>query len=156
MKDAPNTYPCHVCKTPTSRKGRRGKNIEWLCPKHMPKQCIEIVYGPGTFGGAQCSNPGKIQHGNVWYCAVHDPDKVAERKRKLNDKWKAEDDAARALYEKERTDKRIGELMQKLATDPHELYMFADGSISICAFGGKVIADGNTLLEALEKWDSEQ
>lgn len=127
------------------------------------KQCSGQAYENTSRRFYPCSNAGKVQHGNLFYCLVHDPDRIAERQRKQSEKWKAEEDASRARYEKERTTKRIGELMQKLASSSFvcELYVYPDGSVSFYELGGKsqkgkIIASGNALLDALEKWDSKQ
>ena len=59
------------------------------------KQCCARVYGSGRlFGGEKCSNVAKSEHAGQWYCHVHHPEKVKERRAKqlahYNGKWAAE------------------------------------------------------------------
>ena len=42
-----------------------------------------------------CGKTAKVQRDGKWYCGIHDPEKVAERRKKQDDKWHAGMKAAR-------------------------------------------------------------
>lgn len=53
------------------------------------KRCCKVVYGD-LFGGRPCSRPVKYEIHGKSYCSIHNPDKVKERRAKLEAKWDAE------------------------------------------------------------------
>lgn len=52
-------------------------------------RCSKRVYS-GTFTGHICNNAGKVHNGGKWYCAIHDPVRVAARNAVSNAKYEAE------------------------------------------------------------------
>lgn len=55
--------------------------------KDEPRCCAEIQ---SDYRFYQCGHKGKVQRGGKWYCGRHDPEKVALRKKKREEKWQAE------------------------------------------------------------------
>jgi len=61
-------------------------------------RCCKTVYGSGMgFRGSSCSNPGKEQVGDKWFCRIHSPSGEIKRKERqairdadLNTKWERE------------------------------------------------------------------
>jgi hypothetical protein len=68
-----------------------------------------------------CQRAAKIERGGKWYCATHDPVKVAERNSKRNAKWEAcwkqeRDDREAAEVRKVRISKLIQDAAGHVAT----------------------------------------
>ena len=58
-----------------------------------PRYCAEEVWGQGRAPlPAQCGKKNGKGRGGLW-CATHNPEKVAERERKRDEKYQAERDA---------------------------------------------------------------
>lgn len=68
---------------------------------NIPKdaRCCKRVYGD-SMRGHPCRNRAKVFHDGEFYCGVHDPVKVAERRKKSQEKRTAEWEAARKLEQK--------------------------------------------------------
>lgn len=55
----------------------------------MTESCSEMLFGPGRlFRGERCTKPVKVHRDGKPWCAIHDPEKVAERLRVSDEKWK--------------------------------------------------------------------
>lgn len=54
------------------------------------KRCCKQLFGT-RFGyrGAPCSKKATAVRDGKWYCGIHDPEKVAERKKLQKEKWSA-------------------------------------------------------------------
>jgi len=53
------------------------------------QRCCKRVY-TGSFEGHQCTKPALVEAKGKWYCAVHDPAKVKERRDNNLAKWELE------------------------------------------------------------------
>ncbi len=58
------------------------------------EHCSARVHDPHSFRGRSCSKPGKDQVDGKWYCSSHSPEKVAARRKKLEEKWDMESKVA--------------------------------------------------------------
>lgn len=57
----------------------------------MAEKCVEEIFRNWTHYA--CTKPVKVQRDGKWYCRQHDPEKVKERRKKLEQKWREKWDA---------------------------------------------------------------
>lgn len=51
------------------------------------KYCEEVMWDRYNHRHFHCNNKAKIYRNGKWYCGIHDPDKIAEKKRLQQEKW---------------------------------------------------------------------
>lgn len=54
------------------------------------QRCAKQVFNSYSFRGKSCSRIGCIERNGKWWCAQHDPERVAARQAALHAKWEAE------------------------------------------------------------------
>lgn len=72
----------------------------------MAEQCVNVSYRH-AWGGSRCPHPGKVKIGGRWFCGVHSPELIEQRRTALQAQWDAADKA--------RAEERL-----RLRTTPHD------------------------------------
>lgn len=58
---------------------------------HTRHKCSKTIYGGGrSFHGSPCSKKATVERDGDWWCSVHDPVKVTDRREASYEKWQAE------------------------------------------------------------------
>lgn len=72
-------------------------------------QCCADVRNDFGVGYHRCQNNGKVERDGKWFCGIHDPVKVAERRAKIDEK-------ARSQYAIDGLVRDIGYLKTRIGT----------------------------------------
>ena len=64
----------------------------------IPKdaKCCDSRFAGFGFSRTICSKPAKMEHEGKFYCGIHDPVRIKDKRKAQADKWRAEADALRA------------------------------------------------------------
>lgn len=98
-------------------------------------QCSGKVWPAGSYRSSPCPNRARFKHGNLWFCGGHNPDSVAERRRKQAEKNEPKVKARAAKFRLERAApdlKAVAEMVLATATieTPKELVNAASAAIA--------------------------
>lgn len=96
------------------------------------KTCCAKVYSPGSYRRLPCGKTAKFERDGEWYCGIHDPVRVEERRKARYEadlaRWDAECAARKekeaAAVEQERRAACYGELLAAL----EEIVGYAGGA----------------------------
>lgn len=65
----------------------------------MAERCCKKLFGPEySFKGSLCRNPAKVEVDGRWYCGTHNPENVAKRRARDEERWKREREASEAAH----------------------------------------------------------
>lgn len=92
------------------------------------EQCCKDVYEARRFGGAPCTRRAQKHTDGKSYCWQHNPDRVAEERRKREEKWVVErkQDAERwakkeAIEKAKQDDFDLCEKARRAGLNPHKI-----------------------------------
>jgi len=53
-------------------------------------RCSGLVYRAGSFSPGKCMKEGKREYKDHWWCGIHYPPSIEEKRKKRSEKWEAE------------------------------------------------------------------
>lgn len=69
----------------------------------------QVLVNPHWMRYERCSNNGKIKRNGKWYCGIHDPLKVAERRKKRIERLQEAQGKWKEVFERDEFNARCGD-----------------------------------------------